>query len=99
MQYTDSLAKPGFLRAGLELFSNANIKKDHDFFLRTLGRQPLDQRVLVLGGEASFAPPAVIKQAFAPVAAQLSVDLVPKAGHWIGELTVLLKVTIIHPYR
>jgi hypothetical protein len=39
--------------------------------------------VLALGGEASFG--TATQQAFAPVSEKLETDVVPKAGHWIGE--------------
>jgi hypothetical protein len=39
--------------------------------------------VLALGGEASLGP--LTKMVFENVTTDLEVDVVPKAGHWIGE--------------
>jgi pimeloyl-ACP methyl ester carboxylesterase len=82
--YADSISKPGFLRSGLQLFSNQVVAQDAAFFNSSLGENRLKQPVLVLGGEASFSPTSLGKELFSPVAENLEVDVVPKAGHWIG---------------
>lgn len=84
-RYTNSISKPGFLRSGLELFSNANVYRDALFFNATLRSRPLAMPVLALGGEASYAPESLLRAAFGPAASDLTVDIVPKAGHWIGK--------------
>jgi hypothetical protein len=37
--------------------------------------------VLALGGDASFAPASALLTAFAPVAGDLAVDVITKAGY------------------
>jgi pimeloyl-ACP methyl ester carboxylesterase len=83
--YTDSIAKPGYLRSGLEYFSNPTVAQDAAFFSSTLVPQPFSGPTLVLGGEASLSNTSLIRQLFSPVASNLTADIVPKAGHWIGE--------------
>jgi pimeloyl-ACP methyl ester carboxylesterase len=79
--YTRAMSKPGFLRAGMQYFAAAFA--DKDYFLDRVGRGKLQMPLLVLGGEASFSPASAIRSAFAPIADDLSVDVIPKAGHWI----------------
>jgi hypothetical protein len=81
--YTNSIAKPGFLRAMFGPFSTKAVRADHEYFRETVGRTPLAMPVLALGGEASFG--MGIKPLFANVSSDLTADAVPKAGHWIGE--------------
>lgn len=83
--YTDSLAKPGFLRAGLSYFADQVVAKDAAFFNSTVRAEKLKQPVLFLGGEASIAPVEMIETLYGPAAKHLEVDIVPKAGHWIGK--------------
>ena len=83
--YADSLAKPGFLRAGLSYFDNQVVAKDAAFFNSTVRAQKLDQPVLFLGGEASIGPVELIETLFGPAVENLEAELVPKAGHWIGK--------------
>lgn len=85
-RYTSSISKPGFLRAMLGPFSAASIAADANFFNGTLGVGPLSVPVLALGGEASFGLVSLLKQGFGVVSSDLEVDVVPKAGHWIGWL-------------
>lgn len=95
-QLADSISKPGFLRSGLEMFSNPNIALDAAFFNSTLGKTPFQQPMLVLGGEASFSPKSLLTEIFSPIATNLTPDVVPKAGHWIGKCTLrLLNRTIL----
>lgn len=83
-QYTNSISKPGFLRALMGPFAVATMTADNAFFNKTLRGKPLDVPVLGLGGEASLAPKALIEQLWGPTARNLTADVVPKAGHWIG---------------
>jgi len=83
-QYTSSIAKPGFLRAMMGPFAAATVAADSAFFKRAFRAAKLSLPVLVMGGEASFGIPAVLKQLFDPVSDQLQIDVVPKAGHWVG---------------
>ena len=82
-RYTTSISKPGFLRGMLDMFSVRTVTSDNQFFNSTFGEQKLSMPVLALGGEASLAPASIINQLFDPVATNLEVDVVPKAGHWI----------------
>ncbi|KAI2469564.1 putative hydrolase [Annulohypoxylon bovei var. microspora] len=84
-KYASSIGKPGFLRAMLGPFSAAAIAADNSFFAGTLGASPLDVPVLALGGEASFGLESVLQGLFGPVASDLEIDVVPKAGHWIAD--------------
>lgn len=82
-RYASSISKPGFLRAMLGPFDNRAVAADASFFKGTLGKEPLGMPMLALGGEASLGP--VVEVAWGPVAKNTTVDIVPKAGHWIGE--------------
>lgn len=82
-RYTDSIAKPGFLRAMLGPFSTRTVYDDARFFKATIGRKPLGMPVLTLGGEASFDK--TIGELYKNVTTELEVDAVPKAGHWIAD--------------
>ncbi|OTA94142.1 hypothetical protein M434DRAFT_21084 [Hypoxylon sp. CO27-5] len=84
-RYTSSIAKPGFLRAMLGPFSATSIADDASFFKGTLGVTPLDIPVLAMGGEASLGLRSTLQQSFEPVANNLELDTVPKAGHWIAD--------------
>jgi pimeloyl-ACP methyl ester carboxylesterase len=85
-KYTSSISKPGFLRAMFKPFEAKVIGEDAAFFKSTVGKNPFEMPVLVLGGEASLAPKSAIEQLYGPVTKDLTADIVPKAGHWIGEL-------------
>ena len=80
---TREISKPGFLRSGLEYF--ATTYADAMFFNSTIRNHPLEMPMLVLGGEASFAPVSLLRGTWGPVGTDVSYDVVPKAGHWIGE--------------
>ena len=84
-RYYTQISKPGFLRALFGPFSSAANAADDSFFTGTLGKSPLEMPVLGMGGEASLGIPSFIHEAFGPIAKNLSVAVVPKAGHWIGE--------------
>lgn len=89
-RYATSITKPGFLRAMLGPFSSASVAADASFFKGVFGGgKKLDMPVLGLGGEASLGLESVLKQSFEPIASDLELDIVPKAGHWIGELVVV----------
>ncbi|KAK0919875.1 hypothetical protein LTR91_010635 [Friedmanniomyces endolithicus] len=81
--YTRSISKPGFLRAGLMYFAAAF--GDAEYFTRRINESgKLRMPLLALGGEASFAPQSALEASFAPVAADLTTDIILKSGHWIG---------------
>lgn len=82
-RYTREISKAGFLRAGFGYFATATVTQDAAFFNATLGAHPLRQPVLVLGGESSLGP--VAKATWGPIGTDVTVDIIPKAGHWIGE--------------
>ncbi|KAI0880034.1 putative hydrolase [Annulohypoxylon maeteangense] len=84
-RYATSIQKPGFLRGLLGPFSSAAVADDHAFFNGTLGANPLTIPTLALGGEASLGLPGALKQVFGPVAGDLEIDVVPKAGHWLAD--------------
>lgn len=90
-QYTSSIAKPGFLRAMLGPFSSQTVAADAAFFTSAFQKKKLSMPLLGLGGEASFGIPSVLKQIFSPASDNLEVDVVPKAGHWIGAYYMGLK--------
>lgn len=81
--YTRAVQKPGFLRAAFKYFQAQ--WADAAFFNATIRPQPLEVPVLAMGGEASLAPISAIQAAYQDVATNIQYDLVPKAGHWIGE--------------
>ncbi|KEY66630.1 hypothetical protein S7711_01925 [Stachybotrys chartarum IBT 7711] len=84
-RYTSSISKPGFLRSMLGPFSATTIGADATFFNETLLQSPLQMPALALGGEASAGLAQILESSFSPVAANLEVDVVPKAGHWIAD--------------
>ena len=85
-RYTREISKPGFLRSGFEYFATNTVTKDAVFFNSTIRTSPLKQPMLVLGGEASLAPVAFEKTLWGHVGNQITYDLIPKAGHWIGKI-------------
>lgn len=85
-RYATSISKPGFLRAMLGPFSAASVTADAAFFKSSVGVNPLTMPVLAMGGEASLGFEAALKQSYGSVTEDLEIDIVPKAGHWIGEL-------------
>ncbi|KAI6083932.1 putative hydrolase [Hypoxylon rubiginosum] len=84
-RYTSSISKPGFLRAMLGPFSAASVAADAAFFKGSVGVSPLTMPVLAMGGEASLGLESALKQSYGSVAADLEIDIVPKAGHWIAD--------------
>ncbi len=85
-RYASSISKPGFLRAMFGPFDVKSIAADASFFKGTLGVNKLDIPVLAMGGEASLGPEGTVQAAFGNLSTGLDVAVVPKAGHWIGEL-------------
>ena len=83
-QYTDQISKPGFLRSGFGYFASSVVALDAAFFDSTLRSRPLSQPALVLGGEASFAPASLLQRLWGPTGTNVTAEVVPKAGHWIG---------------
>ena len=79
-RYTREISKPGFLRPQFEFF--ATVAPEAQFFNSTIGVQPFEQPVLIMGGEASLAP---ISNVWRRTGRNVAYDVVPKAGHWIGE--------------
>ncbi|KAI0549952.1 Alpha/Beta hydrolase protein [Xylaria curta] len=84
-RYATSISKPGFLHAMFGPFSTASISADASFFKGALASQKLDMPVLGLGGEASTGIPSALHQLYDPIAENLEIDVIPKAGHWIGD--------------
>lgn len=85
-RYTSSISKPGFLRAMLGPFSSTTVYDDASFFKQSLKEaQPLEVPVLGMGGEASLGLESVLHQSFDPISSNVQIDIIPKAGHWIGE--------------
>ncbi|KAI8961144.1 putative hydrolase [Daldinia sp. FL1419] len=84
-RYASSIQKPGFLRAMFGPFATATISADREFFNRTVAKTPLGMPVLGMGGEASFGLGPLLKQIYEPIASNLEVDVIPKAGHWIAD--------------
>jgi len=83
-RYTNEISKPGFLRAGLEYF--AAVWEDETYFTRAFAKgRKLEMPMLALGGEASFSPVGLLQQAWQNVSSDLVAEVVPKAGHWIGD--------------
>lgn len=85
--YTRAVQKPGFLRAAFEYFGSQ--WRDAEFFNATIRPEPLAMPALVMGGEASFAPAEIIQQYWADVVPNATYDVIPKAGHWIGEQHII----------
>ena len=81
--YTRELSKPGYLEAGFGYFKS--IWQDAAYFNATIKKNPLQQPILVLGGEANFAPASYLQESYDPVGANIEVDVVPHAGHWLGQ--------------
>lgn len=79
--YTRSISKLGFLRAGLSYFGAAF--EDEKYFTGQVNKSKLQMPLLVMGGEASFAPESVINSSFGGVADDLTTFVIPKAGHWV----------------
>lgn len=79
--YTRSITKLGFLRSGLSYFGAAF--EDEKYFISRVKESKLKMPLLVMGGEASFAPESVLTSSFSDVADDLTAFVIPKAGHWI----------------
>lgn len=88
--YTRELSKPGYLEAGFGYFKS--IWKDGEYFNRTLKRKPLKQPILALGGESNFAPAEYLHKHYDAVGIDVQVDVIPHAGHWIGQFVFFLSL-------
>ncbi|KAF2099693.1 putative hydrolase [Rhizodiscina lignyota] len=84
-RYTNSISKPGFLRAMMGPFATYTVAADNKFFNQTLRSKPLAMPMLVLGGEASISPVSLMQQIWGSVGTKVTYDVVPKAGHWIAD--------------
>ncbi|PSN69064.1 alpha/beta-hydrolase [Corynespora cassiicola Philippines] len=83
-RYTNEIAKPGFLRSGMEYF--AAFWEDKAYFASAFaGGNRIHMPMLALGGEASFAPVELLEQSWSGVSDNFVAELIPKAGHWIGD--------------
>ena len=83
-RYTNEIAKPGFLRSGMEYFAAA--WEDEEYFTSAFGSgRRLQMPLLALGGEASFGPVSLLEQVWSQIGDDFVAELIPKAGHWIGE--------------
>ncbi len=79
-EYVRQVSKPGGLRAGIEYYAavwrdaqdNAGMKD-----------RPLAMPALALGGEASSGP--ALDLIWSKVLSNLRTDVIPKAGHWLGD--------------
>lgn len=94
-RYTSEISKPGFLRSGLSYF--AAKWEDEVYFKSAFGNgtRKLNMPMLVLGGEASFGPVALLRRLFGDVSGNFEAELVPKAGHWIGELKYAVECLLV----
>lgn len=88
-RYATSIGKPGYLRSMLHMFSVSTVTQDRQFFNETIRQSPLQMPVLALGGEASFNRPG-LDQFWLPVGRNVTLDVVPKAGHWVCKSDLLI---------
>ena len=78
--YLRNIRRPGYLRAGIAYYAAVwQDARDN----AALEDRPLAVPVLALGGEAAFG--RGIGDYWSPVATDLTVDVVPRAGHWLGD--------------
>ncbi len=78
--YVRQLSKPGALRAGIEYYAAVfQDAKDN----AELKERPLTVPTLALGGEASSGP--ALEQIWSAVASDLRTQVIPRAGHWLGD--------------
>ncbi|KAH6857372.1 Alpha/Beta hydrolase protein [Alternaria rosae] len=83
-RYTNEIAKPGFLRSGMEYFAAA--WDDEAYFTSVFGSgHRLQMPLLALGGEASFGPVSLLEEVWSQIGDDVVAELIPKAGHWIGD--------------
>ena len=87
-RYTTEISKPGFLCAGLTYFAESFV--DEAFFNSTIKVNPLGMSVLGLGGEASLGP--LLGGFYKLLGRNVMLDVIPKAGHWIGMIYQKLEV-------
>jgi pimeloyl-ACP methyl ester carboxylesterase len=78
--YVREIAKPGALRGGINYYAAVwQDAKDNE----ALKQRALPMPALALGGEASAG--AFGEALWKPVAPNLTVKSIPKAGHWLGD--------------
>ncbi|KAI4690319.1 hypothetical protein J4E81_007472 [Alternaria sp. BMP 2799] len=83
-RYTNEISKPGFLRSGMEYFAAA--WEDEAYFTSVFSSgHRLQMPLLALGGEASFGPVSLLEEVWLQVGDDVVAELIPKAGHWIGD--------------
>lgn len=82
-RYATSISKLGYLRAMFAPFESRIVADDAKFFTSIIGKKKLTVPTLALGGEALMS--FLTRPAFENLTETLEVDIVPKAGHWIGE--------------
>jgi pimeloyl-ACP methyl ester carboxylesterase len=90
-RYTSSISKPGFLRAMLGPFSSSTVYQDANFFKASLNETPLRVPLLGMGGEASLGLKSDLLHTFNTISSNLETDTIPKAGHWIGRFSFMIK--------
>ena len=78
--YVRQVGKPGALRAGIEYYAAVFQDARDNLPLR---ERPLEVPTLALGGEASSGP--ALTQIWSPVARNLRTQVIPRAGHWLGD--------------
>ena len=78
--YAREISKPGALRAGVSYYAAVwQDAKDNE----SLKRTPLAMPALAVGGESSAG--AFGEMLWKPVAPNLTVKSIPRAGHWLGD--------------
>ena len=75
-RYAREISKAGSLRSGSEYF--ATTLADATFFNSTVRKEPLEEPVLVLGGEASIAPVSLLQSTSGPVLKTRATILFPR---------------------
>jgi hypothetical protein len=66
-------------------FSSTTVFKDAEFFKTSLNKSQLSVPLLGMGGEASLGLESLLRDSFEPISTNLEIDVIPKAGHWIGK--------------
>lgn len=84
-RYASAISKPGFLRPLFGPFAAKTVREDAALFREGL-REKLAVPTLGLGGEACLG--MITHMAYTNVSERVETDIIPKAGHWIGEFFV-----------
>lgn len=78
--YAREISKPGALRAGINYYAAVwKDSKDNE----AIRKKPLAMPAIAIGGESSAG--AYGEQLWKPVAPNLTVRNIPRAGHWLGD--------------